>query len=238
MHGSAIPATRSGALGTDPAPRDDRPDIDIRVVLFSVGDDCLRVALTVRGREHSLPRGVPQGSSNLDAEARRVLRDVTGYIDQYIEQLYTLSSGDRDRWTVIVSYLALVVDDGRLLPDDDCAWFPVDALPVLGEADRMVLDYALLRLRAKIGYSAVAFRLLPPLFTLREVQDVYEAILGRTLDKRNFRRRVTAVAPIEPTGDKRRDGSHRPAVLFRFRGDHDRETLLTPPWAPHSETGP
>jgi len=237
MHGSAIPATRSGALGTDPSPRHDRPDIDIRVVLFSVGDGCLRVALASHRGVHALPCGVPQRSSNLDAEARRVLRDATGHIDQYIEQLYTLSAGHEDGWTVIVSYLALVVDDGRPLPVAGCAWFPVGRLPDLGEADRMVLDYALLRLRAKIGYSAVAFRLLPPLFTLREVQDVYEAILGRALDKRNFRRRVTAVAPIEPTGDKRRDGSHRPAVLFRFRGDHDRETLLTPPWASESETG-
>jgi hypothetical protein len=101
----------------------------------------------------------------------------------------------------------------------------------VSDEDRNSLEYAIVRLRAKIGYSTIAFHLLPPAFTLRELQTAYEAILGRSLDKRNFRRRVSAAELIEATGSKRRDGSHRPAVLYRFRADHDPATYLTPSWS-------
>jgi 8-oxo-dGTP diphosphatase len=95
----------------------------------------------------------------------------------------------------------------------------------------MVVEYALVRLRAKLGYTNIAFHLLPELFTLSELQETYETILGRVLDKRNFRRRMIASGIVEQTEDKRREGSHRPATLYRFRPLDDRETYLTPPWA-------
>jgi 8-oxo-dGTP diphosphatase len=216
---------------TDPASAEERLAVDVRVVLFSVDNGALRVALSGDGAGFQLPRGVPQASVNLDAEARRILRDATGCIDQYIEQLYTLGVDSDDRWTVVVSYLALVAPDGGDLGAPGCEWIPASDVPMLARADQMVLDYALVRLRAKTGYTTIAFRLLPSIFTLRELQDVYEAILGHPVDKRNFRRRVTAAAPIEATGERRRDGSHRPAELFRYLGDHAEETYLTPSWA-------
>ena len=97
--------------------------------------------------------------------------------------------------------------------------------------DRMVIDYALVRLRAKLGYTTVAFHLLPPTFTLTELQGAYETILGHPLDKRNFRRRVIAAGILARTDAQRRMGSHRPAALYRFQSLDDRETYLTPPWA-------
>ncbi|MER3486816.1 MAG: NUDIX hydrolase, partial [Chloroflexota bacterium] len=93
--------------------------------------------------------------------------------------------------------------------------------PPLSETDRKVIDYALMRLRAKIGYTNIAFHLLKDTFTLTELQKAYETILGRRLDKRNFRRRVIASGILEATPNKRRDGSHRPAALYRFRAEHD-----------------
>ncbi|MFM9106932.1 MAG: NUDIX hydrolase [Chloroflexota bacterium] len=208
-----------------------RQDVDLRVVLFSAPGGQLRVALVRDGGALRLPRGVPRPAHGIDAEARRVLREQTGCIDQYIEQLCTLGAESERRWTVVVAYLALVASDEPALDAPGCEWRPAGDSPDLSAADRMVLDYALVRLRAKIGYSTIAFRLLPPVFTLRELQDVYEAILGHPVDKRNFRRRVAAAAPIEATGQRRRDGSHRPAELYRYRGDRAAETYLTPPWA-------
>jgi 8-oxo-dGTP diphosphatase len=104
-------------------------------------------------------------------------------------------------------------------------------LPALSEADRMVVDYAVVRLRAKLGYTTIAFHLLPETFTLTELQSAYETILDRPLDKRNFRRRMIASGMLEATDAKRRDGSHRPAALYRFRAEHDHAAYLTPPWA-------
>ena len=95
----------------------------------------------------------------------------------------------------------------------------------------MVVDYALMRLRAKLGYTNVAFHLLPEQFTLSELQETYETILARRLDKRNFRRRMIASGILLETEAKRREGSHRPATLYRFRPTDDRESYLTPPWA-------
>lgn len=213
------------------------PAVDIRIALFSVENGALRVALVRHGSGYGLPRGVPRATVNLDAEARRILRDDTGHIDQYVEQLYTLGVDSERTWTVVISYLALVAPDGPGIDAGGCEWRLVAEPPLLTEADQMVLDYALLRLRAKIGYTTIAFRLLPPMFTLRELQDAYEAILGHPVDKRNFRRRVAAAAPIEATGERRRDGSHRPAELYRYHGDRSTETYLTPPWAAEAERG-
>lgn len=209
-----------------------RPTVDIRVVLFTVAEGRLLVALRSRADGAAeVPRGLPGPEAGLDGEARRVVREGAGHADgqTYLEQLYTLSVDGSPGWTIIVSYLGLAAGVAEAEPGAG-RWFPVDDLPDLEEADRMVLDYALVRLRAKIGYTTIAFHLLPPAFTLRELQDAYEAILGHELDKRNFRRRVTAAGFLEATGEKRRDGSHRPAVVYRFRADHDPTTYLTPTW--------
>ncbi|HEX5502356.1 MAG TPA: hypothetical protein VFW96_07010, partial [Thermomicrobiales bacterium] len=86
-----------------------------------------------------------------------------------------------------------------------------------------ILDYARVRLRYKIEYTNVVYSLLPDTFTLTELQRVYELILGRPLDKRNFRKKIGSLDLVEPTGDERREGAHRPARLYRFRS---REPLI------------
>ncbi len=210
---------------------DPRPTIDIRAILFTVADGALLVALGRHNDGWGLPRGDPSPSDTLDAAARRIVREGTGLQEQYLEQLYTLSVRAAPEWTIIVGYMALVCSGQAPAPPLAGSWHDVAALPQLSHADQMVIDYALVRLRAKLGYTNIAFHLLPQTFTLSELQGAYEAILSRRLDKRNFRRRVIASGILSPTPEKRRDGSHRPAVLYRFRADENRETYLTPPWA-------
>jgi len=211
------------------------PEVDVRVVPLTVAGGRLRVALGHSNGHWALPYGVPLREGTLDAQARRIVRGATGFTERYLEQLFTLSVADQVSWKVIVSYLALINADDGVVPAGHCAWFDAAAAPPLGPDDGMVLEYAIVRLQAKIGYSTIAFHLLPPTFTLRELQTAYEAILDRTLDKRNFRRRVMAAELIESTGEKRRDGSHRPALLYRFRADHDPATYLTPSWSQAGE---
>jgi len=207
------------------------PALDVRVVLVTIADAKLWVAFQDGATGACLPTGAPTPAEALDAAARRIVRGATGLHERYLEQLYTLSVADPPDWTVIVGYLGLVGAGQPQAQPPGGRWHDAADLPSLAAADRMVVDYALVRLRAKLGYTTIAFHLLPPTFTLSELQGAYETILGRPLDKRNFRRRVIASGILAPTDDLRREGSHRPAMLYRFRATHDRETYLTPPWA-------
>lgn len=212
--------------------------LDVRVVLFTVIDGLLLVALEHADDAWCLPRGVPAPGVPLDTAARRILQETTALQEQYLEQLYTFSIGEPPNWTVIVGYMALIWSAERPLPVSGVDWHDTAALPRLLDADKTVVDYALLRLRAKIGYTNIAFYLLPATFSLTELQGAYETILGRRLDKRNFRRRVTASGILEATDAKRREGSHRPAALYRFRAGHDPATYLTPPSISGTDKGP
>jgi 8-oxo-dGTP diphosphatase len=211
------------------APEATLPAVDVRVVLFTVIDGALLIALEVDGGDWRLPRGVPAPDEPLDVAARRIIRQTTDLREQYLEQLYTFSIGEPPHWRVVVGYIALICGGQRPLAVVGADWHDSAASPSLADADRMVVEYALVRLRAKIGYTNIAFHLLPETFSLTELQGAYETILGRRLDKRNFRRRVIASGILAATNAKRRDGSHRPAALYRFRAEHDPATYLTPP---------
>ena len=216
-----------------------QPTLDVRIVLFTVADQRLLVATYPAEAGYSLPRGVPEPGEPLDGAARRIVRDATQFVEQYLEQLYTWSVSDTDgQWSVIVSYLALICSDAIPAVGDQVAWQPWNAFESIDETDQMVIDYALLRLRAKLGYTNVAFHLLPPRFTLTELQHAYETILDRQLDKRNFRRRMIASGILSQMPEKRREGSHRPAAIYSFRAEHDAATYLTPPWAEPSDGVP
>jgi 8-oxo-dGTP diphosphatase len=204
-------------------------------VLFTVSDGRLLIALQAQATVRALPRGYPTLTESLDATGTRILADHVGIAERYLEQLYSISHRSEDDWTVTVTYLALALTDTGGPPPNSAAWFDAGKLPDMNPVDRMIVDYALLRLRAKLGYTTIAFHLLPPSFSLSELQNVYEAVLDHQVDKRNFRRRIHAAGVLEGTGDTRREGSHRPAQLYRFRAAHDADTYLTPAWAIRTE---
>jgi 8-oxo-dGTP diphosphatase len=208
------------------------PTVDVRVVLFTLSNGALLIATPTRSDFGGIPRGVPVRGESLDAAARRIVRDAVHIHEQYLEQLSTLSVTETpDRWSIIVGYIALVCSTDEPKSSELLTWSAIDSRPELSESDRMVIDYAVLRLRAKLGYTNIAFYLMPSLFTLTELQNAYETILDRRMDKRNFRRRMIASGILEETEEKRRDGSHRPAALYRFRADLDTASYLTPPWS-------
>jgi 8-oxo-dGTP diphosphatase len=206
--------------------------IDIRVVLVSLLDQRLSVALEPdESGTFRLPGEAARRSEPLDSDARRVVRKRIGLREHYLEQLYTISIVEDGQWVIVVAYLGLTWYKRQHEAQPTEQWFDVRSLPRLVEADQLLLEYGLTRLRAKLGYTSIAFHLLPPAFTLPELQATYETILGRRLDKRNFRRRVIAAGFLEATGERRRDGSHRPAAVYRFRAAHDPGQYLTPDWA-------
>ncbi len=203
------------------------PAIAVDTVIFTVSGADLLVLLVRRRNapfagDWAIPGGFVEEDESLDDAAGRELREETGVADVYLEQLYTFGRPDRDpRGRVIaVAYYALLRQPTLPAAADDAAdarWFPLRDLPPLAFDHAEVLDYALSRLRNKVEYTNIVFSLLPDTFTLTELQRVYEIILGRTLDKRNFRKKIGSLDLVEPTGAVRRDGAHRPARLYQFR---------------------
>jgi 8-oxo-dGTP diphosphatase len=148
------------------------------------------------------------------------LQAQTGIRDVYLEQLRTFGDPGRDPHTHVVSiaYFALVPDKGHVSASSKYSrfdWFPVQKLPSLAYDHNLIADYALQRLRAKLEYTNIVYSLLPDELTLGELQEVYEIILGRRLDRRNFRKKLRALGLLKPLRRERR-GRHRPAQLYAF----------------------
>jgi len=199
-------------------------DVAVLMVIFTVEESQLRVILVQRSADPeagrlSLPGGLLTEGESLDDAAVRKLQDETGVSDVYLEQLYTFWNLD-GRDTVATAYFALVDSHQAQLARRDAwraGWFPISGLPELAFSNNEVIQYAVERLQAKLDYTNVAYSLLPECFTLTQLQEVYEAILGRELDKRNFRKRMVTSGIIAPTGRVAGYGAHRPAQLYAFR---------------------
>lgn len=180
---------------------------------------------TVTTPDLALPSGQPSVHEALDATADRIVRSHFADPAAYMEQLYTFDSVDSLERETNVTYIALFPPNAT----GDLLWTPPEELPRVPATTGQMLDYAFVRLRAKLEYTGIAFYLMPKTFTLASLQMAYESILGQSLDKRNFRRRMSTSGMLEATGEKRREGPHRPAALYRFSGQTDRSSYLTPP---------
>jgi 8-oxo-dGTP diphosphatase len=209
-----------------------RPAVTVDVVLFTVAgglrDLRLRVLLIRRDGEPqkgswALPGGFVREDEDLPDAAGRELAEETGIGGVYLEQVGAVGTPGRDPrgHTVTVVWMGLVAADcHRLLASGDAAavsWFDVAGpLPPLAFDHAALLRLALEHLRRRVAEAPLAFELLPQTFTLSELQTLYEAILGRALDRRNFRRKLRELDFVRPAAGSRRGGAHRPAQLYRF----------------------
>jgi 8-oxo-dGTP diphosphatase len=204
-----------------------RAALTVDCVIFGMDDEDLKVMLIERGLppfegEWALPGGFVHVDETVDEAARRELEEETGLRKVFLEQLYTFSAVDRDpRARVIsVAYYALVnLVDHRVQAATDAreaAWFSVDDVPSLAFDHAEILNVALERLRGKLAYQPVGFELLPQKFALSQLQHLYEVVLERELDRRNFRKKVLATGLLVETKEVQRDVAHRAARLYRF----------------------
>jgi 8-oxo-dGTP diphosphatase len=202
-------------------------EVTVDLVVFTVRDATLQALLIERGvppfqGRWALPGGFIREHESLDEAALRELREETGVRNLYLEQLYTFGDPGRDpRGRVVtVTYYALIASDkAPLAPGSDASaarWWPVEKHPPLAFDHGRILTYAVERLRNKLEYTTVGFQLLPKKFTLTQLQRVYEAILGRALDKRNFRRKMELLDILTPMDEWAREGASRPAQLYTF----------------------
>ena len=202
------------------------PLVAVDVVIFTIADGELQALLVevksgpFAGR-WAFPGGlVPVGEAP-DVTAKRELSSQTGIGDVYLEQLRTFGDPKRDPQAHVVSvaYFALVASKGEGQADNPkyrrMQWGPVRDLPSLAYDHNLLAQCALERLRSKLAYTNIVYSLLPREFTLGELQDIYEIIIGRPLDRRNFRKKILALGLLRPLRRQRR-GRHRPAQLYTF----------------------
>lgn len=225
-----------------------QPPLLVCVVPFRLASGTLETGIATAPDSRMLLVAEPAITDSLDMTAQRLVTQASGRQADYLEQLYTFSPRSGTIRQVVITYIALfrehAASELQLGRDESSmsgfAWVPHNELQPTRYLDRAVLDYALVRLRAKFGYTSIAFHLLPVTFTLTDLQQAYEAVLGHAVDKRNFRRRMSLSGILADTGEQRREGSHRPAALYRFATRDDQAAYLTPSWAserPSSRSG-
>ena len=198
-----------------------RTTLAVDVVVLSPRSDTLAVLLVrtaVGARERwSLPWDAPQAAEGLEEAAARITTAALGAAPAYFEQVGALCDGRRHPGDADVSVgIAALSPAGDGSPLEDAEWFPLAALPALAPRHRTVVDRAAAVVRQRVDQSPVAFRLLPPTFTLSDLQAVYQLLLGRRLHKASFRRALQASYLVEPTDEWRSEGRGRPAQLFRY----------------------
>jgi ADP-ribose pyrophosphatase YjhB (NUDIX family) len=171
----------------------------------------------------ALPGGLIDEGEGLRGAAARILLEQTGVEKVYLEQLYTFDGSERDPYgrVVSVAYYSLIPPVGldlRTTPKYEAVrfWDCHDRPPRLAYDHDEILTRALERLQSKVQYTNIMWSLLPETFTLRQLQVAYETVLNRTLDKRNFRRKILSLGLVTPSGEKSIGGRHRPAMLYRF----------------------
>lgn len=203
-----------------------RPALTVDCVVFGYEAGTLHILLIERGAEPfqgkwALPGGFVNMDETLDTAARRELEEETGLRSIYLEQLYTFGDVHRDPRGRVVStaYYALVALAGRqpqAASDARIAqWHSLQYLPELAFDHAHIVHTAIERLRAKVRYKPVGFELLPTKFTLTQLQQLYETILERPLDKRNFRKKILAMDLLQPL-EEFQQAANRPARLYSF----------------------
>ena len=204
-----------------------RPSVTVDIIIFTVRKNNFKVLLVKRGvvpfkDMWAIPGGFIKMKESLEEAAKRELKEETGVKADYLEQLYSFGDVNRDpRGRVItIAYFALIKSENVKLKATtdvyETKWFSMKELPKLAFDHKKILNYALKRLRWKFAYTTTAFSLLPEKFTLTQLQNLYEIILDKKLDKRNFRKKIISLDIIKPSKEIKRGVSHRPPQLFYF----------------------
>lgn len=208
------------------------PAVTVDIVIFTIEDDDLKVLLIQRGNEPfkgewALPGGFVEINESLRRAAWRELKEETGVNAAFLEQFGAFGHPDRDprERIITIAYYALISAERLEIQANsdaqDARLFSMNELPELATDHPRILSRAYERVKDKIDDPVIALQLVPAEFTLTELQRVHERILGVSLDKRNFRKKVLALDLVEPTGEERRDGRHRPARLYRAKDPTD-----------------
>lgn len=179
--------------------------------------------------EWSLPGGFVQEEESVDDAAKRVLNELTGLNNMYMEQVGTFGETERDPGARVISvaYYTLINNheyDRESVEQHNASWINIKDLPPLIFDHPRMIEKARERMKQKASSEPIGFNLLPKLFTLTQLQTLHEAIDGEPMDKRNFRKKVAETGYIEKTDEIDKSGSKRGAALYRFNEKAYRKT--------------
>ena len=205
-----------------------RPALTVDCIIFGLdAQQELKVMLIQRDippfkGQWAIPGGFVRIEETLEEAALRELQEETGIHHIFLEQLYTfgdLGRDPRDR-TVTVAYYALInLVEQKIQASTDARaaeWFAISNIPQLAFDHNQILQIAIARLRSKIRYEPIGFELLPQNFSLSQLQRLYETVLDRPLDKRNFRKKILGMDLLIDTGKVEHNVAHRAAKLYQF----------------------
>ena len=200
--------------------------VSVDCIIFGFDKGSLKLLLLKRNFEPakgswSLMGGFVQDGESVDDAAKRVLAELTGLENVYMEQVGTFGEVDRDpgERVISVAYYALIninEYDRNLVQQHNAYWAEINEIPPLVFDHPQMVKQARIMLQKKASSEPIGFNLLPSLFTLFQLQSLYEAIYGEPLDKRNFRKRVADLNYIEKTDKIDKTGSKRGAALYKF----------------------
>lgn len=224
------------------------PNISVDCLVF--GFDLERLHILLKKRElidkdgnviisdYTLAGHHVMENETADEAAYRILYDITGFDNIYLEQFHCFSSTDRlknEKDQIWIKHLNLdipmhvfsigyysLVDKTKLKLDEkhqNAQWFPIDELPELGFDHALIIKKGIECMQKKFKLEPIAFELLPEKFTITQMQKLYETILGKTFDRRNFRKKVSQLRYIIPLGEKQNGVPHKPAQVFIFSRD-------------------
>ena len=204
------------------------PAVTTDCVIFGFNGERLQVLLIERGIEPykghwAFPGGFLKMDETAEEGAKRELKEETGLADAYIQQLYTFSNPDRDprERVITIAYYALVKIQ-EVKGGDDAAsarWFPLDEIPPLAFDHDYILRMATQKLREQIHFQPIGFELLPEKFTIKELQSLYEAILGINFDRRNFAKKMLHLEILTELDETVWPTPKREARLYKFNAD-------------------
>jgi 8-oxo-dGTP diphosphatase len=198
-------------------------------VIFGFEAGELKVLLIERNEEpykdwYALPGNIVGADESVDEAARRILYELTGLGDLPMRQFHTFGEVKRHPQgrVITIAYFALIRINGQrdLMPITQYArkafWHPVKDLPTLAFDHTEIFKKAFKKIRAKLNYEPIAFELLPEKFTLTQLQNLYEAVLDKALDKRNFRKKMLSYGFLKELAEKQKGVSYRAAKLYKF----------------------
>jgi len=208
--------------------------IAVDAVVFGYSNNKLNVLLIQQkygsnAGKWALPGGFVKDTETLDEAVVRELKEETGVTANYLEQLYTFGSINRDERmrVVAIAYIALINPKNYKLKADtdakDAQWFEINEIPSLAFDHNQIIDKGLERLRAKINYQPIGFELLDTKFPFSDLEHLYQTILNKEIDRRNFRKKLLSFGILQETDDFQKIGSGRPAKLFKFNSKKYKE---------------
>jgi 8-oxo-dGTP diphosphatase len=214
--------------------------IELKVLLIERDAD-VKTKMNPHFKRYSLPGNLVNDDEDLDHAAQRVLKELTNLENIFLEQFYAFGDPNRVKdhadvqWlnsvrsdpkarVITVAYYSLVkLDKYQPSPSSfasNALWVPLESIPELAFDHNRILNKALQTLKLKLRMKPIGFELLPAKFTLGQLQKVYETILGTSLDKRNFRRKILSKGFIKPLSEKQKGVPHKRAQLYEFDQEH------------------